>query len=317
MRGQELLVPRPALICGVVDHRTIGNRAPTKQIHASFFLMTIPIVVSLWDELGAPPDRSERLVHSRFGIGRNVSAVRASQHDVHLGWVGQQAGRGRLSQHPFERDFRQAALRLWITATDIAVNAGEPNQHNVFWSPGFGRAPEIWSEERSSFVDRYRMPANLNIWVVCSVGESERVFDPAYGIHGVPYADEIWLARRSGKMRLEFIRQFEECAHLRRLLGLWARSIYGHQHADGIRHKRFVSFSDQAVHVKQRGNGAYRVCASTKAEQKEPIAFLKIVHKEDVRVANIRFEAVTDCSPGQFGELAAEGGERARSLHRA
>ena len=47
----------------------------------------------------------------------------------------------------------------------------------------------------------------------------------------------------------------------------------------------------------------------------KPIAFLKIVHKEDVRVSNIRFEAVTDCQPGQFGELAAQRGERARSLH--
>src|SRR5215469_8110263 len=117
-------------------------------------------------------------------------------------------------------------------------------------------------------------------------------------------------------MRLEFIRQFEESARLRRLVGLWAHSIYGHLHADGIRHKRFVSFSDQAVHVKERGNGAHRVCASTKAEQKEPITVLKIVHKEDVRVANIRFEPVTDCQPRQLGELAAEGGERTRSLHR-
>ena len=79
MRGQKLLVVRPSLICGVMDHRTIGNRAPVKQIHASFFLMTVPIVVSLRDELGAPPGRSERLVHGRFGIGRNVSAVCASQ----------------------------------------------------------------------------------------------------------------------------------------------------------------------------------------------------------------------------------------------
>src|SRR5262249_58040319 len=127
IRGQELLVVRPSLICGVMDHRTIGNRAPTKQIHASFFPLTVPIVVSLWDELGAPPGRRERLVHSRFGIGWNVSAVRASQHPVHLGRVGQQAGRSRLPQHPFERDFRQSALCLWITATDIAMDAGEPN----------------------------------------------------------------------------------------------------------------------------------------------------------------------------------------------
>src|ERR1700730_8352791 len=45
------------------------------------------------------------------------------------------------------------------------------------------------------------------------------------------------------------------------------------------------------------------------------MSLLKIVHKEDVRVSNIRFEAVTDCQPGQFGELAAQGGERTRSLH--
>src|SRR5262249_26595961 len=102
-----------------------------------------------------------------------------------------------------------------------------------------------------------------------------------------------------------------------RLAGLWPRSVYGHLHADGIRHKWFVSFSDQAVHVKEGGNGACRVCASTKAEQKEPIAFLKIVHQEDIRVSNIRFEAVTDCKAGQFGKPAAEGGERARSLHGA
>src|SRR5215467_1835223 len=163
------------------------------------------------------------------------------------------------------------------------------------------------------------MPANLNVWVVCSVGESERVLDPAYGTHRVPYADEIRLTRRTGKMRLEFIRQFEDRTHLRRLVGLCSplSSVYGHLHADGIRHKRFVSFSDQPVHVEERGNGACRVCASTKAEQKQPIAFLNIIHKEDVRVANIRFEPITDCLPGQFGELAAEGGERARSLHRA
>src|SRR5215472_14121429 len=161
------------------------------------------------------------------------------------------------------------------------------------------------------------MPANLNIWVACSVGESERVLDPADGTHCVPYADEIRLTWRTGKMRIEFIRQFEERTHLRRLLGLSARSIYRHLHTDGIRHERFVSFSDQAVHVKERGNCAHRVRASTKAEQKEPIAFLNIIHQEDVRVANIRFEAVTDCQPGQFGELAAEGSERARSLHRA
>src|SRR6516164_9779416 len=177
------------------------------------------------------------------------------------------------------------------------MHAREPNLLKVSRSPGCGRAPEIWSEERSSFVDRYRMPANLNVRVVCSVGEAERVLDPAYGTHGVPYADEIWLTRRSGKMRIEFIRQFEERTHLRRLVGLCSplRSVYGHQHADGIRHERFVSFSDQAVHVKERGNGAHRVCASTKAEQKQPISFLKIIHQEDVRVANIRFESVTDC----------------------
>src|SRR5215472_14635912 len=116
------------------------------------------------------------------------------------------------------------------------MHAGEPNLLDVFWSPGFGRAPEIWSEESSSFVDRYRMPANLNIRVVCGVRESERVFDPAYGTHRVPYADEIRLTRRTGKMPLEFIRQFEERTHLRRLVGLCARSVYGHQHADGIRH---------------------------------------------------------------------------------
>jgi hypothetical protein len=72
---------------------------------------------------------------------------------------------------------------------------------------------------------------------------------------------------------------------------------------------------DQTVHVKERGNGACRVRASAEAEQEEPIAFLKIVHEEDVRVSNIRFEAVTDCQPGQFGELAAEGSEPARGLH--
>src|SRR5215831_502571 len=131
------------------------------------------------------------------------------------------------------------------------------------------------------------MPANLNIWVVCGVGESKRVFDPAYGTHRVPYADEIRLTRRTGKMRVEFISQFEESTHLRRLIGPCSplSSVYGHQHADGIRHKRFVSFSDQAVHVKERGNGACRVSASAEAEEKEPIAFLKIIHKEDVRVA--------------------------------
>src|SRR5262249_52891029 len=168
--GQKLLVVRPSLICGVMDHRTIGNRAPTKQIHASFFLTLVPVVMSLRDKLGAPPDGGERLVHVRFGVGRNVSAVRASQHHVHLGYVGQQAGSRRLSQHPFERDFRQAALRLWITATDIAMDAREPNLLNVSWSPGCGRTPEIWSEERSSFVDRDRMTANLNIRIVCGVG---------------------------------------------------------------------------------------------------------------------------------------------------
>src|SRR5947209_18986707 len=118
-------------------------------------------------------------------------------------------------------------------------------------------------------------------------------------------------------MRLEFISQFEESTHLRRLVGLCSpsSSVYGHLHADRIRHKRFVSFSDQAVHVKERGNGACRVRASAEAEQEEPIAFLKIVHKEDVRVSNIRFESVTDGQPGQFGELAAQRGDRARCLH--
>src|SRR5262249_21267730 len=106
---------------------SISNRASTKHIHPSFVPMTVPIVVSLWDELGAPPGGSERRVQSRLGIGWNVSAVRASQHPVHLGWVGQQAGRSRLSQHPFKRDFRQAALCFWITAADVAVNAREPN----------------------------------------------------------------------------------------------------------------------------------------------------------------------------------------------
>jgi hypothetical protein len=102
------------------------------------------------------------------------AAVRASQHPVHLGWIGQQAGRSRLSQHPFESDFRQAALRLWITATDIAMDAGEPNLLEVSQSPGCDRAPEIWPEERSPFVDRYRVPADLNIWRCRVVGEGFR-----------------------------------------------------------------------------------------------------------------------------------------------
>src|SRR5262245_46728750 len=126
--------------------------------------------MSLWDELGAPPNGGERLVHVRFGAGRNVFAVRPSQHGGHFGCVGQQAGRSRLAQNPFEPDFRQAALLLRIAATDIAMHAREPNLLDVSWSPGCGRTPEIWSEESASFVDRDRVTANLNIRVVCGVG---------------------------------------------------------------------------------------------------------------------------------------------------
>src|SRR5262249_60825227 len=106
----------------------------------------------------------------RWGWGRTILAPPPPPPRVPLARGACRPAEPRLSQHPFERALGQAALLLWITATDIAMHAREPNLLDVSWSPGCGRTPEIWSKERASFVDRYRVTANLNIRVVCGVG---------------------------------------------------------------------------------------------------------------------------------------------------
>src|SRR6185437_2089019 len=205
------------------------------------------------------------LIHG-FRIRRGIRAIRSQNYRFSCS-VNPEFGSFGLCQHPAQRNLRQLAFRLCITATHIRVDASKQNLHYVLlrifraW-----RAKSIGAEKSAPLVNGNRVPDNVQVWIIGCTGVRERhsVVHPAYGTHRVPYAEEMWLAF-AGKSTFEILGDFE-------------LDVLRFEHPDSVRNETLVTGSQQADCVKHAAKGARCVGTATESKNVHPIVWLVIAH---------------------------------------
>ena len=102
------------------------------------------------------PQGAQGFVHFGVRVGFRI-ARRSPPHDfVYPRPIDNQSGGNCFTDHPFEGELRKTALRLWITAANVAVYTREPDLLDVLraaiWRRRVG-SPQVCSEKRSPLVD--------------------------------------------------------------------------------------------------------------------------------------------------------------------
>src|SRR5216683_2862602 len=272
--------------------------------------------MNLRNDLGKPPRARQRLMHAAVRIRLDEAFSTVTYHRRSPLFVHQEVEGHGFVDHPLQRDLRQAALELWVTAAHVAMDAGKPDLLQVLWTSFLRRCrrpPKVGSEERAAFVYRYRMPPVRDERIVRAVGESELMLDPAHGTDRIPDPDQMGPASTHGvegfaKLACELER------HRSLALG---RQIDRGQHPDGVGNERLIALRQQAIHAKQRRYCTHRVCAATEAEHIKAVIWLEVVHQEHVRITHVGLEAASEGESEPARYPPCHRAECSRRLHRA
>src|SRR6266480_2307025 len=73
---------------------------------------------------------------------------------------------------------------------------------------------------------------------------------------------------------------------LRILPGRWHPEVLA-ESSNRVGHERLVAFSHQAEHAEKSSQCAHSVSATTESEEIDGVAFLVLIHKEDIRVGEV------------------------------
>src|ERR1022692_3862684 len=96
-----------------------------------------------------------RLGHFLIGHSKNV---------VFAGSVDDQPVCCSLVKHPLEREFRETAFQLRVTAAHIGMDSGKPNLLYVLRVLGIN-LPEILTKSRATLIDRNGMATYLDVGI--------------------------------------------------------------------------------------------------------------------------------------------------------
>ena len=97
-----------------------------------------------------------------FGIGRDVRIL-CAQYVLHFLGVQLQASGFRFTEHPTQRDFRQAAFSFCVTAANIGVNTRKPYLLQILRGGGHRLMYQVLTEKRAALVDRYGVAQKGNV----------------------------------------------------------------------------------------------------------------------------------------------------------
>src|SRR6185295_18107236 len=196
-------------------------------------------------------------MHLRMGVGNGISTA-STEHEIHTSGNDEKTGTDGLLEHPAERNLGKAAFGFRIAATDIAVNAWEPDLLEIARTAIRRRVlrnPEIGPEKGPAFVDGDRVTADFDIGVVARKRQLQWVFIPADRTYGVPNADKPRLADPRRKCALEVGGQIEVALFFSTAMTApTVDRMDPHEQSDGVRHERIVATRNKPIHAQQRSN---------------------------------------------------------------
>ena len=149
------------------------------------------------------------------------------------------------------------------------------------------------------------MPADLDVGIVASKGQLQRVFVPADRAYRVPDADKPRLSNPCRKRALEVGGKIEIALLLGASIPTPAVDcVCPHQQADGIGYERIITARNESVHTQERCHRARRIRAAAEPEQEDAIAFAEVAHQKNVGIANVALEPIAEGSARKSREKA-------------